>query len=130
MKCDNLFVYSGLFMLIYTRVFFSVGVVVGWLVGLVESFFLSYLFICCFKIKYAYIEFSLMSGQCVWFMNAAHTIFFFGCKPDTLSAWLIHLALSHLQNCGCEWIWSLYLILKPHNQCNVYSGTGHILCSW
>lgn len=63
-------------MLIYTRVFFSVGVVVGWLVGLVESFFLSYLFICCFKIKYAYIEFSLMSGQCVWFMNAAHTIFF------------------------------------------------------
>lgn len=63
-------------MLIYTRVFFSVGVVVGWLVELVESFFLSYLFICCFEIKYAYNEFSLMSGQCVWFMNAAHTIFF------------------------------------------------------
>lgn len=130
MKCDNLFVYSGLFMLIYTRVFFLCWCCC-WLVGWAGWEFFSFIFIYLLfqnKIRIQRVQFDVWS-MCVVYECGAY-YFFFGCKPDTLSAWLIHLALSHLQNCGCEWIWSLYLILKPHNQCNVYSGTGHILCSW
>lgn len=100
MKCDNLFVYSGLFMLIYTRIFL---LLVGWLAG--WEFF-SFIFIYLLfqnKIRIQRVQFDIWS-MCVVYECGAYFFWMQARYPLSLIDTSSPISLAKL------WLW---MNLKP-----------------